>query len=165
MIVAQSKESKFFLSQKPVVWSQNLHPNNCMPSMLKIAKLKTGLSPIDKVFKCHLDKTYGVIVFYRQTPIQMEIGLVTTLSMSMKPEYEDEEGQKAKKNDNIVECPEHHHQLALEAWEEPDQLQDPEEPEGPEDTQTRALLRPVQETVEDLNTTIMERENLGEVLY
>ena len=77
----------------------------------------------------------------------------------MKPEYEDEKRKKPKEDHNIVQRPEHHHQLALETGEESDQLQDPEEPEGPEDTQAGALLDPVQQTVEDLNTTAMSREN------
>ena len=77
----------------------------------------------------------------------------------MKPEDEDEERKKPKEDHNIVQRPQHHHQLALEAGEESDQLQDPEESEGPEDTQTRAFLHPVQKTVEDLNTTVMAREN------
>ena len=33
--VAQRRESKFFLSQRPVLGSQNIQPNNCIPRMLK----------------------------------------------------------------------------------------------------------------------------------
>ena len=55
---------------------------------------------------------------------------------SIRPEYEDEEGEKAKEDHHIVHRPEHHHQLALQAGEESDQLEDAEESEGPEDTQT-----------------------------
>ena len=74
---------------------------------------------------------------------------------SIRPEYEDEEGEKAKEDHHIVHRPEHHDQLALQAGEEPDQLEDAEESEGPEDTQTWPFLHPVQNTVEDLNTAVM----------
>ena len=74
-------------------------------------------------------------------------------SIVIVPEYEDEEWKKSKEDHDIVHRPEHHHQLALKAGKEPDQLEDPEESEGPEDTQSRAILHPVQNTIEDFNTT------------
>ena len=47
-------------------------------------------------------------------------------SDEMRPEDEDEEGEKPKEDHHIVQRPEHHHQLALEAGKESDQLEDPE---------------------------------------
>ena len=37
--VAQRRESKFFLSQRPVLGSQNMQPNSCIPRILKSHKL------------------------------------------------------------------------------------------------------------------------------
>ena len=71
----------------------------------------------------------------------------------MRPEDEDKEREKSKEDHHIIQRPQHHHQLALEAGKESDQLEDPEQSEGPEHTQSGPFLIPVQSTVKDLNTT------------
>lgn len=47
------------------------------------------------------------------------------------PEDEDEEDQEGEEDCDVVHGPQHDHQLAAEVGHEPDQLQDPQEAEGP----------------------------------
>lgn len=54
------------------------------------------------------------------------------------PEDEDEEDEQGEEDSDVVHGAQHHEQLAAQVWHEADQLEDAEQPEGPQHGQTGA---------------------------
>ena len=94
--MAQSKESKFFLSLIPVSGSTNLHPNRFIPRILK------------KYFR-----DFTVFFLGSDRP-------------ECLPEYEDKESQEAEEDCDVVHGFKHHNELSPQVWQEPHKFQDPQ---------------------------------------
>ena len=69
----------------------------------------------------------------------------------MKPEYENEQHEQCEEHGDVVHGPQHDDELASEVRQEADQLQDPEEAEGPEHRDAGAVgVEAVRNAVVDL---------------
>ena len=76
------------------------------------------------------------------------------IDYSWLPEDEDEEHEEAEEDGDVVHRPEHDHQLPPEVREKPDQLEDPEKPEGPENGKAGTLVgNAVHKALVDLERT------------
>ena len=84
---------------------------------------------------------------------------VETISNRYSPEYEYEEHEECEEDRDVVHGPEHDDQLPPQVGQEPDQLQDPQQAEGAQDGDARALeVDAVHDGVVDLHRTAKGRE-------
>ncbi len=57
----------------------------------------------------------------------------------MVPEYKDEQHEQGEEHRHVVHGAEHDYELSPKVWKKSDQLQNPQEPEGPQDGEAAAL--------------------------